>query len=261
MSLVRISHALRQASRAAEVWRCSRCLREWREVAWAYVAAGRLAYPFQVHTRAGHSLTVEDRSEVTTLWHIFCAREYGIPADARTIVDLGANIGVFSLFAAERQPAAQIIAVEPFPSTFDRLQRMIAENELSERITPVRAAVQSCNGAAYMNAQAGGHSYARRIVGQTAEGSIAVPAMTVQSLLEQQHLDHVDLLKVDIEGGEYAMLEGCEPAQLRRCRVVAMEYHDAEKRAILWNYFEQAGFECVGHQPRGWSGLAEFRRV
>jgi len=223
--------------------------------------ARRLDYPYAVRTWAGHVLNVEDRSEITTVWHVYCGQEYQLPSDPRTLVDLGANIGAFSLFAAELCRTARIVAVEPFPSTFQRLQGMLRDNDLGKQVIAVQAAMHSSTGTVRMNAQAHGHSYARHLVGEGTEASVEVPAMTLAALFEQYELEAVDLLKVDIEGGEYAMLAACQPDVLRRCRVIALEYHDAARRRLIWDRLEHSGFRCTRHDARGWSGLAEFQRV
>jgi hypothetical protein len=48
---------------------------------------------------------------------------------------------------------------------------------------------------------------------------------------------------------------------LRKCQMIAMEYHDVAKRSVIWNHLESAGSRCVRHKPEGWSGLAEFHRM
>lgn len=249
------------ASRLREVWRCSRCLCPWWEVAAAYARIKQPEFPVAVRTRGGSVLRLNDRSEITTLWHIYCAEEYRLPREAQTIVDLGANIGAFALFAAEHCKASRIIAVEPFPSTFARLQQMLQENQLEERIRTVQVAIGSSAGYVRMNAQANGHTYARRVVEHGLSETLEVQAITLASLLDQFDLENVDLLKVDIEGSEYAMVESCPREVLRRCRTIAMEYHDARRRQSLWDRLQQAGFRCTSHRPQGWSGLAEFQRV
>ncbi len=55
-------------------------------------------------------------------------------SDDTIIVDAGANIGAFTLFAARRAPAAKIVAVEPFPKTHARLTKTIAQNRLEDRV-------------------------------------------------------------------------------------------------------------------------------
>lgn len=255
-----MAKALSRVDRVGEVFRCARTVASWRSVAWSYIAGGELPYPFPVRTRGGHVLEVQDWSEVTTVWHVFCAQEYRVPRRAETIVDLGANIGAFSVFAIEQRPEARIVAVEPFPSTGERLQRTIQQNRLDNRITAVLAAVQASDGFAWMSGRHDEYSYARRIVGEATAAAIQVPALTLGTLFERHRLGHVDLLKMDTEGGEYAVLETCDRAVLRQCRVIALEYHDSARRGVIWEQLQRAGFRCVRHRPQGWSGVAEFHR-
>ncbi len=259
--MARMMSAFAKLRRSAEVLRCARYFHQWRDLAWAYVAAGKLDYPFRSTTRAGHTITLEDWSEVTTLWHVYCRREYRLPAMAEMVIDLGANFGSFSLLAAERLKGVRVIAVEPFPPTFHRLTDMIEKNALNDMIIPVMAAVAAKDGVVRMNAQEDGHSYARKIVDDSVEQAVDVPALTLATLFKMHKIDRVDLLKIDIEGGEYAMLEHCDSGLLRQCHTITMEYHDAAKRRVIWDRLESAGFQCVRHDAGGWSGLAEFRRT
>jgi FkbM family methyltransferase len=59
-----------------------------------------------------------------------------------------------------------------------------------------------------------------------ARGSVVVESLTLQSCLAKLGVDHVDLLKVDIEGAEIVMLDSAPESVLRRIRQVTIEFHD-----------------------------------
>lgn len=84
----------------------------------------------RVHARVpGHDYDVELRlftSDIPIFHQVFAARDYdspALPATAGTIVDLGANIGLASVFFALRYPSARIFALEPDPKNFAALVR------------------------------------------------------------------------------------------------------------------------------------------
>ena len=153
-------------------------------------------------------------------------RDYDVPgvdwAGLRTIVDLGAHVGTFTVWAAMRAPSARILAVEPNPETFAFLQRNIRDNHLEDRVVAVNAAVGSESGAGTLELVE--HSLGTRLA-KAGNGTVNVNVQTIPSLLATAGIDAVDLLKIDCEGMEYEVLEALDSDQLSRLDVIACEYH------------------------------------
>jgi FkbM family methyltransferase len=118
---------------------------------------------------------------------------------APRIIDLGANIGLFGLFALDRWPTATLTAYEPDPANARVLEQTIASNGLETCWTVVPAAVSNADG--LMSFVCGAFSESR-IAGADEHGMIDVRTVD----LFNTDTD-VDLLKMDIEGGEWAILE------------------------------------------------------
>jgi FkbM family methyltransferase len=118
---------------------------------------------------------------------------------APRIIDLGANIGLFGLFALDRWPTATLTAYEPDPANARVLEQTIASNGLETCWTVVPAAVSNADG--LMSFVCGAFSESR-IAGADEHGMIDV--RTVDLFTTDTD---VDLLKMDIEGGEWAILE------------------------------------------------------
>src|SRR6185295_15613213 len=90
-------------------------------------------------------------SDLFTIYEIYRAGGYSpklqyTPEDIKTIVDLGANIGVFSLWASRFFPAERIYAVEMEDSNYEQLLTNIAVNKLQSTIIPIKAAIFSESG-------------------------------------------------------------------------------------------------------------------
>jgi FkbM family methyltransferase len=135
----------------------------------------------------------------------------------RSIVDLGGNVGLFGLFAAAHWPQAQIVAFEPDPDNVAVHERTIAANGLTERWQLIKTAASNRNGRASFMAGLARDSH---IVDATdSEQTIEVPVSDVLARIAQ-----ADLLKMDIEGGEWAILGD---ARFREAppRAVVLEYH------------------------------------
>jgi FkbM family methyltransferase len=132
------------------------------------------------------------------------------------IMDLGANIGLFGLYVLGRWPTARITAFEPDPDNAALLERTIAANSLQRQWHLRRSACSNCAGT--MPFAAGLFSEAR-IADPGEAGTVEV--QTVDLFAEDHDLD---LLKIDIEGGEWPILTDPRLAELK-ARAVVLEWH------------------------------------
>ncbi len=137
------------------------------------------------------------------------------------ILDLGANIGLASLYFAQRWPAAEILAVEPSPANFALLQRNLAP---FPRLHPLHAAAAAHDGAVRI-ANPEGPAAAHRTTPAPPGAPGAIPALSLPSLLAQAPHAQPWLLKVDIEGAEAELFSG--PLDwLDRFPILIAEPHD-----------------------------------
>jgi len=115
-----------------------------------------------------------------------------------TVLDLGANCGLFSLYAADS--CSRLIAVEPTPNTFNVLTEMVKDHN---NITPLQLAIGPHNEliSFFINENSTTNSMLNRNGQET-----QVQCMTLETLLDTQGLDHVDFIKCDIEGSEIQAL-------------------------------------------------------
>jgi FkbM family methyltransferase len=117
-----------------------------------------------------------------------------------TFVDLGANCGLFSLFAARKvTPSGRVLSVEPLPLMTKRLRFNISANGFNN-VTVVEAAVGAHEGVArfFVNERQHGESTMLVATGT----AITVPASTLQTIILNSGLTRVDTLKIDVEGYE-----------------------------------------------------------
>jgi FkbM family methyltransferase len=128
--------------------------------------------------------------------------------DGFTFVDIGANIGAYSLFvAALAGPAARILAVEPQPDVFDRLTYNIRQNPFGT-VKAVACAVADKAGelTMFLDRKNQGESSVK-IVAARQDGTIRVPATTLLNLVRQEGFSRIDAIKLDVEGAEDIILE------------------------------------------------------
>lgn len=219
---------LRHANRAPEVLEAARVTPAWYPLVKRYLGGGEAGYPFRIPLQGGE-ISVGSLGECRVFWQIFVRHSYALPRRCRTIVDAGANIGMFSVWAALQRPETRIIAVEPSPATFETLCRNVASNGLGERITTVRSALGAEAGERVMRTDADSTMHAVLSRGTVQIDGVAVRCGTLSELLDGQGLAEVDLLKMDIEGAEYEVLLSTPAAVLARVRNINLEYHDSSR--------------------------------
>jgi FkbM family methyltransferase len=143
----------------------------------------------------------------------------GIPGfSPNVIVDAGAHIGMASVLFALKYPAAKIIAIEPEPSNFAALVRNTAPYKT---IAPIQAALWREDGEVTLGASNAHPKGAFQIV---EHGHQRVRAITMDTVMRENGIHSIDLLKVDIESAEIEVFESCP--WIRNVRVIAIELHD-----------------------------------
>lgn len=123
-----------------------------------------------------------------------------------TIVDVGANIGTFSLFIYKH--CHKIYALEPAPENFELLSKTVTDNKL-EKIKPFEEALAGNTGTRPMRMIRGAGFGAWTITDMTGspEDYIQVKHITLKEFMEREGIDYIDLLKMDVEGAEKEIFE------------------------------------------------------
>ena len=180
--------------------------------------------------------------------------EYGLerlPYSPKTILDVGANVGIFSLWAGANFPGAIIHSYEPNAA----LQEYLADNIGQVGATLHAEGVSGRDGLGSF-AQAG-----ESMVGQCKESESGnIPVVSLRTAINRIG-GSADLLKLDCEGAEWSIQEHPEAFSAVRC--VRMEYHLIEpdhstKRLV--EAFESMGFHCSHLAANQGFGLAWFDR-
>ena len=136
----------------------------------------------------------------------------------RTIIDLGAKAGLASLYFECVYPGVRILAVEPVPETVEVLKTNLAHG-----------------------IQAGRH----KVLHGAASSGDRPRGQTMQQLIDASGFGEVDLLKVDMDGGERELFRG-HLRWLDRVRSIAIEFHDTSREDIGFDRLMRVyGFEIV----------------
>ena len=202
--------------------------------------------------------------EFVVFREIFWEDVYGIerlPQRLGTIVDLGANVGLFTLRVAAR--AERIVSVEPVAANFALAGRNIAQAGLSDRVTLRRLAVAGESGKTTTihlgGANSGSHSIVPDNVARwNPAGSEMVPTISLPDLFESEGIGRCSLLKCDVEGAEFEVFRAVGLDVLARIDRIVMEVHlgpgseDADQFGGLCEKLRSAGFRVQhGSLDRG----------
>jgi amino acid adenylation domain-containing protein/FkbM family methyltransferase len=206
------------------------------------------------------------------------------------VFDVGANIGMFSLYAAEQcRGEVTIHAFEPIPPVADLLRLNAELHGLDIRV--MAAGLSSAPGeedftfyrnVSIFSGRFGDPERERAIVerflrnqqGEAAASAelldellgdrlaaetVRCPLTTVSAAIAANRIERIDLLKVDVEKSELAVLEGVEAADWPKIRQVIVEVHDEHGRlAAVRRLLEAQGFQVAVEQSASLAGTGLF---
>lgn len=176
-----------------------------------------------------------------------------LPRDG-TFVDIGANVGLYTLNAARHLgPAGRILAVEPGPEAARRLRFNLSINRTDAAITHADCAIGAEEGVMglYMDARnLGGSSLVRD------HGGISTPVRVrpLTDVLAEAGLTRIDVLKIDIEGAEdKALLPFFDQApESLWPRLIIIERSEDSWAGDLLGRLKTAGYKSFGNSRMNW---------
>jgi FkbM family methyltransferase len=188
-----------------------------------------------------------------------------VPKDG-VVIDVGANIGQYTLLAAmQTGSGGRVYAFEPDPLNAGALERSISRNGFGERVDLLRFAVADRSGEAILRVRADrtrSHLLRDEVTCRQSD-AISVRTITLDEFAEERGLDRLDVVKVDAEGADLAVLRGAEHA-IRRFRPgLLMVEHDPDS---LLAYGERpealpAFVEALGYNHRFVNARGIFRQA
>ena len=228
-----------------------------RYLAWR--ARGPSAGILEVSLRDGSRLAMRPlpTMDMTTAYELYLGEAYRRPAEmpdrpARVVVDVGANVGYSVVQWARTWPEARVLAFEPHPAHLELLYRHVVANGWADRVLVVGAAAAVRDGLAYLVER----DVESVVVDEPGTGRVPIRLCDFFRELEAARIGTIDLLKIDIEGGEYALLEDERFGRLDVDTLV-IEWHDTaehpEGRRWCRERLEALGFAVA-------NGALEYER-
>jgi FkbM family methyltransferase len=161
-------------------------------------------------------------------------KEFPLAREAvKTVLDIGANVGVTALYFSRIFPNAAIHAFEPAPDNFAVLQKNVAN---CDRIRAYNFALGAANATLELFASDnpvnfGGYSL--HAAGSDTSRKISIPVRDVAGVLKEIGVATVDVIKVDTEGAEWDILTAFPEPVLRSARYITGELHGNRDFALL----------------------------
>lgn len=146
-------------------------------------------------------------------------------AENDIVFDIGANVGIFSLFASEVEDT-QVYAFEPHPNNFQVLESNVQMNN-KDNIKSLNYALGIKNEKRFLEEGVipGGHRLAENNNNEVGNG-LVVEAVTLLKIMEELNIDKIDFLKLDCEGAEGEIIKSLNEESFKKIKKVAIEFHD-----------------------------------
>ncbi|MEJ8819336.1 FkbM family methyltransferase [Lacibacter sp. H407] len=140
------------------------------------------------------------------------------------VVDIGANIGYFSLMAAKKATAGHIYSFEPATKNLEKLKRNISLNRITN-IYPIQAAINNVSGKTtfYISTDENSGMSGLRITENFSGQSETVKCITLDEAVLEYNLPKIDLIKIDVEGSEINVLQGMTKTRTDQKPIVLIE--------------------------------------
>jgi len=167
--------------------------------------------------------------------------------------DIGANVGIYSVFAAARISRGRVYSFEPHAANFAVLLRSIYLNNMADRITPLSVALDARSGCidfAYQELLAGstGSQLATSPLA-VEEGHVAVVELkatqAIDAMVAAGQIEPATVIKIDVDGAELNILRGMQQLLARRSvRSLQVEIDPPQNDAIR-AWLDEQGYRAV----------------
>ncbi len=196
---------------------------------------------------------------IDEVWNRHCYDESAYLERGATVLDIGANQGVFSIYAAEK--GCEVYGYEPCSLNYDILRKNIDENRLHGRVKLFNIAVSDNNSSLDIYIPETEHCVSSGMV-TTKKGLIegiknktavsvsmqSVACITLDNIIKQLVNREDIFLKIDCEGAEYDILKGLSPEMARHIKYVAMELHESYDEMVVCNLLNRLGFVITQYE-------------
>jgi FkbM family methyltransferase len=219
--------------KAAILWKAIKIIKNWPIFVKLYFHKIKSEYVI-LETRKGIKIKLRVNStDLMAFTNVWLVEEYQktdshIKSDD-IIIDIGAHIGLFVLYASQFCKAGKIFCFEPIRENFDMLISNIELNGITNVFaTNTAVSVDNNTVTIYLSEDQAGHS-----MHQVSPKKIQTKSVSLKNIFDSNSIETCDLLKMDCEGEEYSIMSALPDSYYSRIREIFMEYHLADTRPQL----------------------------
>lgn len=187
-----------------------------------------------LETRKGLKIKIRTRStDLMAFTHVWLLREYEREGfqinNDDTVIDIGAHIGLFALFASQFCKDGMIYCFEPVKENYDILLYNLQLNHI-KNVKPHNIAVSHHIGTVtiFLNDDESGHS-----MYVTSKKSITVQSNSLQNIIESNKIEKCNFVKIDCEGEEYEIINSLPVEYFEKIQKMCIEYHFVDEKPYL----------------------------
>ncbi|MBI1770162.1 MAG: FkbM family methyltransferase [Bacteroidetes bacterium] len=210
-------------------------------------------------TRPNHIMVRVPKRLMLIFKEIFLSDVYNISdlkknlSENSIVVDIGANVGFFSMLVLSKVKVKKILAFEPIPSNLEIFQRTISDNQIVKDSLVLTQAAVTGNPQPHLELHLDGNNELTENASvfsgfeSTHSVKITVPSITFNEIIQKHQLEQIDFLKMDCEGSEFDIIYNTDSSLLKRIKRMMVEVHDIEgdeKNNVNYfnNYLRSLGF-------------------
>lgn len=179
-------------------------------------------------------------------------------ADGSTVIDIGANFGLYTVSLAKKNPNIKIHSFEPVESTFRLLKHNVEHNNVTEKATLNNCALGEEKGKLEVTVDryAGNHL----VMGSKSDNiTQKVDVLVLDEYVKHQHIDKVDFIKCDVEGAELLVLRGAVEILKKDKPNMLLEIADEWTKRFGYRAEELMDFLCdLGYKYKIFSDKGEI---
>lgn len=215
--------------------------------------AGLLDGDIMYKTYSGLTFSTRSRTPDLAEIIVICSgKEYSFtytPLSSNpTIIDLGAGIGDFALVSNQyfHTLHPKIISLEPDKQNFAYLKKNIRQNDSENSVVMFNEAIFSSTGTAFLETDKRPNDE-YTVSKNKNSTNILCNTVTLSDLFKRSKIKHADIIKMDIEGGEYHVLNDSSALKLlnRNVKYIFIEYHSHPKYNYHWIMSKLYNFELL----------------
>jgi FkbM family methyltransferase len=202
----------------------------------------------RVNLKSGETFMVFSLMDLWILKETLLDRQYELVSlplqDGWTIVDIGAALGDYAVWAAKQAPHGRVIAVEPYPPSVSLLRSNIEKNRIYN-VELFSGAIAASSGSTALQVEKGSVVQNSTAADQRSGQQVEVQTASLDDLFARFEINQCDYLKMDCEGGEYEILFNATEKALTRIDRICMEVHDGMtryNRQDMINFLEKSGY-------------------